>query len=244
VLPRPRAPIDVSDQQRHRSACRQLAHALAAPISTAACPPRAFPWLMLGRNDHLIQGKASIYTGIRKVGASVAVRSPWPAHVRHITTTIPAMIRVSKEPAIQRVRGRRLLLRLGLPRGSVEHRRRPAATSPFPSVQFAGAQIAPLHWRRIRAWFAHACQQAAAPTAKHQPHARYCHIGPVNLRPLAPLSATARAANLRVVADAFSPGRPLIWKGACLRGATVGKRGNDAAEHGEFFGRGGTDTYR
>ena len=62
-------------------------------------------------------------------------------------------------------------------------------------------QLAPIHRRRVRAWFAHACQHAASPTAKHQPE---CAVLPDRTwQPTTPLSqyATPCVANLRIVAD-------------------------------------------
>jgi len=45
-------------------------------------------------------------------------------------------------------------------------------------------QLPPIHRRRVRAWFAHACQHAALPTAPNiSPNAQYCRIGGGNLRP-------------------------------------------------------------
>jgi len=45
-------------------------------------------------------------------------------------------------------------------------------------------QLAPIHRRRVRAWFAHACQHAALPTAKHQPECAVTAGSDVaNLRP-------------------------------------------------------------
>ena len=65
-------------------------------------------------------------------------------------------------------------------------------------------QLAPIHRRRVRAWFAHACQHAALPTAKPQPE---CAVLPDRTwQPTTPLpqSATPCVANLRVVADGLS----------------------------------------
>ena len=64
--------------------------------------------------------------------------------------------------------------------------------------------LTPIHRRRVRAWFAHACQHAALPTAKHQPE---CAVLPHRTwQPTTPLSqsATPCVANLRVVADGLS----------------------------------------
>jgi len=65
-------------------------------------------------------------------------------------------------------------------------------------------QLAPIHRRRVRAWFAHACQHAALPTAKPQPE---CAVLPDRTwQPTTPLSqdATPCVADLRVVADGLS----------------------------------------
>jgi hypothetical protein len=68
-------------------------------------------------------------------------------------------------------------------------------------------QLAPIHRRRVRAWFAHACQHAASPTAKHQPE---CAVLPDRTwQPTTPLSqyATPCVANLRIVADGLPPNK-------------------------------------
>jgi len=64
--------------------------------------------------------------------------------------------------------------------------------------------LTPIHRRRVRAWFAHACQHAALPTAKPQPE---CAVLPDRTwQPTTPLSqdATPCVADLRVVADGLS----------------------------------------
>ena len=67
--------------------------------------------------------------------------------------------------------------------------------------------LTPIHRRRVRAWFAHACQHVASPTAKHQPE---CAVLPHRMwQPTTPLSqsATLCVANLRIVADGLPPNK-------------------------------------
>ena len=49
--------------------------------------------------------------------------------------------------------------------------------------KLAHAQLAPIHGRRVRAWFAHASQHAAPPTAKHRPECAVLPHRTCNLRP-------------------------------------------------------------
>jgi hypothetical protein len=95
-----------------------------------------------------------------------------------------------------------------------------------------------------RAWLAHACKQAAPPSAEHQQHLRSTAASEPEIYD--PRVATCdRPASQTYMSwpMVFPPANRLLGKRVLPRG-TVGTGRNDAVEHRGFLGRGGTDTYR
>ena len=170
------------------------------------------------RRGPLVRSVLDLPARSRRKGSSAPMPSAQPdvaeaSHRRsagrrrdHRTPTPPGRWRPQRAPSSESAVGR-LLLHLGVPHRSIEPPRRSAATSPFPSVQVRSRPARSNPRAACPRVFAHACQHAAPPTAKHRPE---CAVLPHRTWPSttpASQSATPRVANLRVVADGLPPSK-------------------------------------
>ena len=144
------------------------------------------------------QAQARRRRGVSSAQRRAATRSP---HA-NATWAMEATTR-----AFQRVRSRAPSPPLGSPTG---------ASSPHVGQQrrhhsrrykFAPAQLAPIHWRRVRAcWLMHVSMGRRRPP-NIGPNAQYCRIRCGHLRPPCRNLRLLASQNLRVVADGLSPSK-------------------------------------